>query len=306
MFSMGKYRVPSRSNLTSHCFFFSAKRLCCCAAASCIVGVVVFVTTKFVAHATSYNNTRMRCTSHWVKMKANVIILEFQWWIFLQDFIRADRITKLHSEIGVANMTGTLTGKEEILLENGLFNFNSQWRRFCTYNHLVTTSLANTMMLKRPCCFWLIWLLNYTVLVLQWGLWDSWPIVSKRRKWSLNETINKRFHGINCSLSPPKFFNLQFFILPSTRSTQETNRTYYLNKTVPCVNARGIPPAAYPKFWPGGTLSQGTPLGRTPGTSHWGTPPRKDMGPVEVLWGGDGVPPERTLDQCKYYGMEMG
>ena len=26
------------------------------------------------------------------------------------------------------------------------------------------------------------------------------------------------------------------------------------------------------------------------GTSHWGTP-RKDMGPVEVLWDGDGVPP---------------
>ena len=37
-----------------------------------------------------------------------------------------------------------------------------------------------------------------------------------------------------------------------------------------------------------------------------GAPPRKDMGPVEALWDGDGVPPERTWDQWKYYGMEMG
>ena len=51
--------------------------------------------------------------------------------------------------------------------------------------------------------------------------------------------------------------------------------------------------------------------------------PQKDMGPVEVLWDGDGIPPEghgtsgsimgwrwytprRTWDQWKYYGMEMG
>ena len=49
-----------------------------------------------------------------------------------------------------------------------------------------------------------------------------------------------------------------------------------------------------------GILSWGTP-GMGPGTSHWGTLmewnwdqslgyPRKDMGPVEVLWDGDGVP----------------
>ena len=31
------------------------------------------------------------------------------------------------------------------------------------------------------------------------------------------------------------------------------------------------------------------------------------MGPVEVLWDGDGSPsPERTCDQWKYYGMVMG
>ena len=32
--------------------------------------------------------------------------------------------------------------------------------------------------------------------------------------------------------------------------------------------------------------------GKGPGTSHWGTP-LKDMGPVEVLWDGNGVPPPR-------------
>ena len=32
---------------------------------------------------------------------------------------------------------------------------------------------------------------------------------------------------------------------------------------------------------------------------------RKDMGPVEVLWDGDGVPPEWTWDQWKYYVMKM-
>ena len=30
------------------------------------------------------------------------------------------------------------------------------------------------------------------------------------------------------------------------------------------------------------------------------------MEPVEVLWDGDWVPPERTWDEWKYYGMEMG
>ena len=34
----------------------------------------------------------------------------------------------------------------------------------------------------------------------------------------------------------------------------------------------------------------GVPPGKGPGTSHWGTP-RKDMGPVEALWDGDGYPP---------------
>ena len=35
--------------------------------------------------------------------------------------------------------------------------------------------------------------------------------------------------------------------------------------------------------------------------------PRKDMGSVEVLWNGGRLPlPERTWDQWKYYGMEIG
>ena len=57
--------------------------------------------------------------------------------------------------------------------------------------------------------------------------------------------------------------------------------------------------------------------GGTPGWVHgvppiltwWGYPrvsPTKDVGPVEVLWDGDRVPPERTWDQWKYYGMEIG
>ena len=40
-----------------------------------------------------------------------------------------------------------------------------------------------------------------------------------------------------------------------------------------------------------------------PGT---GVPSGKDIGPVEVLWDGDGVPLERTWNQWTYYGMEMG
>ena len=34
--------------------------------------------------------------------------------------------------------------------------------------------------------------------------------------------------------------------------------------------------------------------------------PRKDMGPVAVLWDVHGVPLVGTWDQWKYYGMEMG
>ena len=79
------------------------------------------------------------------------------------------------------------------------------------------------------------------------------------------------------------------------------------------MNARGIRPAAYQVLhmlsYPGGggggvTPSQGTPIphpdlapsmngvppGKGTGTSHWGAP-RKDMGPVEVLWDRDGVTP---------------
>ena len=37
-------------------------------------------------------------------------------------------------------------------------------------------------------------------------------------------------------------------------------------------------------------------------------PPGRDMGPVEILRDGDGVPPQKGhgTDQWKYYGMEMG
>ena len=36
--------------------------------------------------------------------------------------------------------------------------------------------------------------------------------------------------------------------------------------------------------------------------------PRRDMGPVEVLWDGDGSPPARKhgTSGWKYYGMEIG
>ena len=56
------------------------------------------------------------------------------------------------------------------------------------------------------------------------------------------------------------------------------------------------------------SLAGGTP-GKGPGTSgsimgwRWGTPPRKDMGPVEVLWDGDGVnpsPPGVDRDTCEH------
>ena len=57
----------------------------------------------------------------------------------------------------------------------------------------------------------------------------------------------------------------------------------------------GVPP----------TWDWGTPLGKDLRLVT-GVPPGKNMGPVEVLWNGDGVPSERTWDQWKYYGMEMG
>ena len=55
-----------------------------------------------------------------------------------------------------------------------------------------------------------------------------------------------------------------------------------------------------PHPWPAGTPGSGTILGypprKGPGTSHWGTPPpRKDMGPVEVLWDGYDVPPGKDM-----------
>ena len=74
-----------------------------------------------------------------------------------------------------------------------------------------------------------------------------------------------------------------------------------------------------PHPWPGvppcSDLAGGYP---TPGQGYPGIPPiltslgvpwvlpGRDLEPVEVLWDGDGVPPERTWDQLKYYGMEMG
>ena len=41
------------------------------------------------------------------------------------------------------------------------------------------------------------------------------------------------------------------------------------------------------------TLAWVPPI-KGPGTSHWDTP-GKDMGPVEVLWDGDGVPPRKDI-----------
>ena len=52
--------------------------------------------------------------------------------------------------------------------------------------------------------------------------------------------------------------------------------------------AGGYPIPGYPPPGTGGSPWKG------PGTSHWGTP-RKDMGTVEVLWDGEGVPPRKDM-----------
>ena len=99
----------------------------------------------------------------------------------------------------------------------------------------------------------------------------------------------------------------------------------YLPRWVGTYLGQGVPTLGYPPSWPGGyppakvgNRGQGRYPPSWPGTSHWGIPtpilttdqslgyPQKDMGLVEVLWDGDGVPPERTWDQWKYYGIEMG
>ena len=60
-----------------------------------------------------------------------------------------------------------------------------------------------------------------------------------------------------------------------------------------CDLAWGVPHPAgvVPQSWPVGvdTPGQVNPPRKGPWTSHWGTP-GKDMGPVEALWDGDGVP----------------
>ena len=74
-----------------------------------------------------------------------------------------------------------------------------------------------------------------------------------------------------------------------------------------------IPGWGVPPSWPG----QGDTQEYQPPIWDWGTPREgtwdrsigypsgKDVGSVEVLWDGEGVPPERTWDQWKYYGMEI-
>ena len=56
-------------------------------------------------------------------------------------------------------------------------------------------------------------------------------------------------------------------------------------------------------------LNRGYPImswmGGTPSCHGRGTLPTRDLGPVKVLWDGDGVPLRRLCDQWKYYGMEM-
>ena len=64
-------------------------------------------------------------------------------------------------------------------------------------------------------------------------------------------------------------------------------------------------------FWGKGSTPGSPPQpGQDGGYPRTGHPlaPRKDMGPVEVLWDRDGVPPWKghAWGQWKYYGMEMG
>ena len=126
MFSMGRYLVPSRSNLTSYCFFFSAKRLCCCAAASCMVGVVVFVNVKSAVHYTSCDNTitkRMKVTNR--KWKRNIIILEFQRILLLLAKLQLYIECFVHTEIAFTVIN--IETKQETLLENANLAFIFKW-----------------------------------------------------------------------------------------------------------------------------------------------------------------------------------
>ena len=90
------------------------------------------------------------------------------------------------------------------------------------------------------------------------------------------------------------------------------------NRSSPCLGGGGgspiqsWPSSGYPIQDRGGTLILfwGTlpPTTRKDTRPVTGVPPGKDMGPMEVLWDGDGVTPclERTWDQWNYYRMVMG
>ena len=59
------------------------------------------------------------------------------------------------------------------------------------------------------------------------------------------------------------------------------------------VLARGIPYPDLAREYPAMGYPPGqdwVPPGKVPRASHWGTYPRKDMGPVKILWHGHGVP----------------
>ena len=76
-------------------------------------------------------------------------------------------------------------------------------------------------------------------------------------------------------------------------------------RQVPCLGGTPI------LTWPGGiqSLAGGSPrkdIGSVEVLWMEMGYPRKHMRPMVVLWDGDGVHPERTWDQWKYYGIEMG
>ena len=116
-------------------------------------------------------------------------------------------------------------------------------------------------------------------------------------KKSISSQITQILHNLSriwlCSMAYGKSASLPWW------------RETYTTRKSSCVNARGIPTVAYQVLhllsYPGrgggfpGWWVPPTSQVRMGGTHPWlgpvtGVPPGKDMGPVEALWDGDGIP----------------